>query len=529
MDNSRKYSRFVIYLIVISTIIRGVLAWVLELGNDEVYYRLYAAYPDWSHFDHPLMVGLVMQITSINLLFQSEFFLRLGSVIIGAINLWLIFKIGQRIKNPQVGYYASLLYAASIYSTIITGVFILPDSPQSLFWIWAIYLMIKTIPESPNKINSGTNMMKIGIIIGLGILSKYTTVFLWFGIAIYILAYNRDWLKSRWLYISILTTIIITLPIIIWNLQNDFISLSFHSERVDMIGFSVNPSYFLTEIGGEILYNNPVNFVIIILSIVAVTRGKLSLDQKYSRIILLSGLPMIIIFLVFSLFRSILPHWTSPGYISMIPLAAVYIAQHRSKEKRGMPAVIISALLLILVVILLGLAQINYGLFEPNQTDEYHRIGKDDPSLDMYGYKQTGEAFGQIAERDINLELMSENSIMIGTNWYPLANYDYYVASPSGMKSFGIGELNKIHKYAWINNKQGGFYKGMDAYYLTDSREYHKPDHILYGYFENVIPADTIQIYRNGNVAKRVFVFRLKNLQTIPEDVLSITNKNANN
>jgi hypothetical protein len=69
----------------------------------------------------------------------------------------------------------------------------------------------------------------------------------------------------------------------------------------------------------------------------------------------------------------------------------------------------------------------------------------------------------------------------------------------------------------------------MDAYYLTDSREYNKPDSIFYKLFEKVIPADTIQIYRNGKVAKRAFVFRMKNLQTIPEDPLSTIDKNANN
>lgn len=528
MDNSKKYNRYVIYLIIISTIIRGLLAWILEFGNDEVYYRLYALYPDWSHFDHPLMVGLVMQLTTINLLFQSEFFLRLGAVLIGAVNLWIIFKIGQQIKDSQTGYYASLLYAASIYASIITGVFILPDSPQSLFWIWAIYVIIKTIPRDPSEAKSGINMLKIGIIIGLGILSKYTTVFLWFGISVYILAYNRDWLKSRWLYISVIATFIITLPIIIWNVQNDFISLSFHSERVDMAGYTINPSYFFTEIGGELLYNNPVNFVIIILSIVAALRGKLSIDKKYIRIILLTGLPLIITFLMFSIFRSILPHWTSPGYNSLIPLAAVYLSQRRSKEKRSLPVVIISALLLILIIIILALAQINYGVFKLDTTKEYHRIGKDDPTLDLYGYKQSGETFKRIVERDIKLGQMSENSILIGTNWFPLANYDYYAASPSGLKSFGIGKLDKIHKYAWINLEQGGFVAGMDAYYLTDSREYHKPDSNVCSYFEKVIPADTIQIFRNGKVAKRTFVFRMKNLQTIPEDVLSTFNKHAN-
>jgi len=521
MKDNSKYSRYVIYVIVISTIVRGLLAAFLELGNDEVYYRLYALYPDWSHFDHPLMVGLLMQFTTLNLLLQSEFFIRLGAVIIGAINLWIIFNIGKEIKDSRVGYYASLLYAASVYSTIITGVFILPDTPQSLFWLWAVYIILRTIPVCPHVPMSGINMMKIGVVIGLGILSKYTTVFLWFGIALYILIYNREWFKSKWLYLSVFTTVILTLPILIWNIQNNFISLSFHSERVDISGYAINLNYLLTEIGGEILYNNPVNFVIILLSIIAIAKGRLTIESKYVRILLLMGLPLIITFIVFSIFRSTLPHWTAPGYTTLIPLAAVYLLQQQRADNKGLPVALVSSLIVVIVFIIIGFSQINYGIFTIDKTDEYNRIGKNDPSLDMYGYKQTGEAFIDIINRDVESGLMSENSILVGSNWFPLANYDYYVASGSGMLSFGIGKLSNIHKYAWINIYNGGFFKGMDAYYITDSKEYHQPDKIYYDLFEEVIPADTIQIYRNDKVVKRAFVFRMKNMHIIPDDVLS--------
>ncbi len=288
-----------------------------------------------------------------------------------------------------------------------------------------------------------------------------------------------------------------------------------------MSGYSINLDYLFTELGGEILYNNPINFVIIIISIIAAARGKLAIEKKYSRIILLLGLPIIVTFLIFSLFRSTLPHWTAPGYTTLITLAAVYLSQLTPVNNKKLPLVIISSLALIIVIITIGLAQINYGLFSIDKTTEYHRIGKDDPSLDMFGYKQTGEAFKQIVARDISSGVMSYNTFYTGSNWFPLANYDYYAATPIGMKSFAIGKLSKIHKYAWINNEHSNLTIGMDAYYITDSRQYNRPDTIFYKYFEDIIPADTIQIYRNGKVAKRAFIFRMKNLQVIPEDVLS--------
>ena len=49
-----------IFLILISTLVRAFLAFALEFNNDEVYYWTYALYPDWSHFDHPPMEATIL-------------------------------------------------------------------------------------------------------------------------------------------------------------------------------------------------------------------------------------------------------------------------------------------------------------------------------------------------------------------------------------------------------------------------------------------------------------------------------------
>ena len=75
-------NKCLILLLSVSALLRGFLAFFLEFGNDEVYYWTYALYPDWSHFDHPPMVGFMMQLFSGNLFFTSEFsydFLQLYS------------------------------------------------------------------------------------------------------------------------------------------------------------------------------------------------------------------------------------------------------------------------------------------------------------------------------------------------------------------------------------------------------------------------------------------------------------------
>ena len=94
-------NKILIWLLVVSAVVRAVLAACLEFGNDEVYYWTYALYPDRSHFDHPPMVGRVIQFFSLNLLFDSEFFIRLASVVFMTANTYIIFRIGEEIKDAR--------------------------------------------------------------------------------------------------------------------------------------------------------------------------------------------------------------------------------------------------------------------------------------------------------------------------------------------------------------------------------------------------------------------------------------------
>jgi len=521
MHEQKKIRQYLILLIAISTLVRAFIAATIELGNDEVYYRLYALFPAWSHFDHPPMVGFTIQFFSLDLFLDSGFFIRLGSVIFGAVNTWVIYHIGRTIKNERTGFYAALLYTASIYAFIITGVFILPDTPQNFYWLLSILFMIKAVPMCPNLPMSGLRMLRMGLVIGLAILSKYTSMFLWVGALLYIVFYNRDWLKNKWLYYSIALTAIISLPILIWNLQYNFISFTYHGERVDMSGYAVNMDYFLMELLGEFLYNNPVNFILILLTLIIISTRKLKLTKAYTRNILLVTIPLIITFLAFSLFRKTLPHWSAPAYTTLLVLVAAWIDQLKREKTLRIPGIIIASLSVLLIIIGLGYSQVKYGIVDFKYLHEKYGMNTDDPSLDMFGFDQVGEAFEIIVKQDQVSGLMSEESVLVGNFWFPLANFDYYAASPIGMKSYGIGRLDQIHKYAWINRENGGFKKGMDAYYLTTTRDYRSPYGNLDTYFEEILPADTIPVLRNGVVAKKAFLYRLKNLQQIPKDELN--------
>lgn len=515
-----QFNKAVFTLIGVSAFIRAFLAWSLELGNDEVYYWTYALYPDLSHFDHPPMVGWIIQFFSLNLLLDSELFLRMGSIILGSFNTWLIFIIGKKLKDVQTGFYAALLYTSSVYGFIITGVFILPDTPQMFFWLLSIYFITNSIFNKEISSNRKLNLIWVGVFTGLGMLSKYTSIYVWVGLIAYILFFDRRWLKTSTLYISILISIFIFSPVIWWNIQNDFISFSFQGERVNILSSSLRFDFFLMEILGEFLYNNPINVILIALALVAFFRKRVYMETNYFRLLLLTSLPLILTFILFSFFRRTLPHWTAPAYTTLLIIAAAYIRDKtiHVKTRVLIPIQIKTSLYLLAIVVIIGFVQIKAGIinfYDPDQTDPTE-LGEKDISLDIVGWKQIGNEFSLILKRDLNEGNISSSPFLTTYRWFPAANLDYYAATPNNIQMLAIGPIQDIHKYYWINQYRGGFQLGRDAYYITTSRDFHDPKHVYARFFERIEPTDTIQVNRGGKHVMNAFVYRLKNMDKLP-------------
>lgn len=511
-----------VILILASLIIRAFLAGFLEFGNDEVYYWTYALYPDLSHFDHPPMVGFLIQLSTLNLLLDSEFFIRLGSVLLGTFNIWLMFMIGKQFKDELTGFYAALLYSASIYAFIITGVFILPDTPQLTLWLLAVYAMAGSLTRNVNR-RSKNMLLLSGLWVGLAMLSKYTSVFLLSGAFLFVLFYRREWLRTAELYLAALIALAFFIPVIWWNYGNDFISFTFHSDRVGIFDAGLRGDFFFTELGGQMLYNNPVNFIIGVVAIIAFFRKKLTCDQQLGRLILWTSLPLIGLFLFFSLFRHTLPHWTGPAWTTLILLSATYLRDYPVKNARSrlIPRAIAASLGLLVLVLVLGILQIKGGILYAYQGTNEQSLGQKDVSLDMYGWRQLSVAFEDAVQEENQLQNIEPMSPVISHRWFPAANIDYYLASPLGIDVLGLGSLEGLHKYAWITQERGGFHEGMDAWYVTVSRDFRDPLPMYGPFFEEVELAYTIPIWRGGKHVMNAFIYYLKNMKRVPDNILA--------
>ena len=189
--------------------------------------------------------------------------------------------------------------------------------------------------------------------------------------------------------------------------------------------------------------------------------------------------------------------------------AVRWLATPSSENKRLkiLPWPVAVALFFILAVIGLAVTQIRYGWVP------LKKWKVEDVSTDLYGWRQLGEKFAPVAAWDEEHFLIDKGSPIFTFRWFPAANFDYYVAKPSGRKVYALGSLERIHKYQWINRLRGDMKKDADAWYIALSDDYEDPVALYGNLFELVLPSDTIPIIRGHDTIRKAIIYKLINLK----------------
>lgn len=479
----------------------GVSAILLELGNDEVYYVAFARHLQWSYFDHPPFVAWLIELSTFHFHLQDEFFIRLFPIVFSACNILIVYRMVSRLSNWKSAFAASLIFASSIYAQIIAGLFIMPDTAMLTFVLLATERMMFIVHL---RRDTTKNWVLFGIYTGMAFLSKYHALFLWFGVILYALIYRREWLGTARFYFAGLITVFLMTPVLIWNAQHDFISFVFHSQRVGGSNAGLQWKSFARELFGSMLYNNPVVFVLLIWTLFTMLRGRRVFTLATDRMFLLLTIPLISFFLISSLFKETLPHWSAPAYTLLILPAGVLFAAHQR--------LLNASAILMLFLWLAGPVVIRtMKIDRVNTTPE--RLGRFDFTLDMYGWHQVKEGFQKIRAKDI-VEGKLLSSLVI-TKWFPGGHLDHYVARPSGLSLIAAGSLDELHQFRFWYPEQNPADTATWHYYITTSHFYINPEkneHIA-----ETVSAGNFYIYKGAEIVQQVFIYHVR-LKDVPRE-----------
>jgi len=507
----KSYSQKVFGLILIAACLKLIAALFLELGNDEVYYWTYALQLDFNHFDHPPLVGFLIRVFTLNMHWVSELSMRLGAIVSASIGCYFVFKTTAHLSNERAGWYAALLYQAGVYTGFIAGFFILPDSAQLIFWTASLYVM--SLLLFTNKEKQIGYWMLLGLLIGLATLSKVHGLFLWAGFGAYLLFTNYKKIFSWPFVVAVCVTLLCIVPIVYWNVINDFITYRFHSERVTHSGIDITS--FTTEVVGEVLYQNPIVYILMAAALFSF-RNILFQQNNIGRWLLWMSLPLILIFWMVALFNPTLPHWSGPAFIPLIILAGIYIDQKKSTWTVYLlrSSVVLVFTILFALVIIVQKYPGNFGSQQSNNLGEYC------PTLDLSGWKNFSVAFDSLAKKDQVNHTMSEAPSIIVGKWFPAGHLEFYTARTTGLALIGIGPLQDIHKFAWLNKERPTLTMGADAYCIVPSNVPFDVAASYGSYFKTIDAPIRIDQKRGGVVVRYFLVYRLHGCTKVPQPLL---------
>lgn len=190
---------------------------------EEAYYWNYAIHLDYSFFDHPPMVGVMIAISRF-LFGDSEVAIRLPAFLCWIGTAIYVYRLSE-LMYQGTGKIAILL-ASILPFFFLQSMYMTPDLPLMFFWTLTIYYCYKAI-----ILEQKNTFYLASITLGLGLLSKYTIFLLVPATLIFITLAKqyRKWWKMKELYLGALIVFVIFSPVIYWNVIHDWASFRFQS------------------------------------------------------------------------------------------------------------------------------------------------------------------------------------------------------------------------------------------------------------------------------------------------------------
>jgi hypothetical protein len=319
----------------------------LDLAPDEAHYWDWSRHLDWSYYSKGPLVAYLIRAGCIlagdwsRALTGTEMAaVRLPAVVCGSLLLTSLYVLTIQILGRER--LAFGVVAAALCSPLIAAGSSLMtiDAPYTCCWGWALVVGHRAIFKQ-----STWAWPLLGLLIGIGILAKYTMI-LWIPSAIlFLLAtpQHRAVLVRPGFWIATGLAVACCLPIFAWNLQHNGITFRHVSGQAGLAGNAIFRWW------GPFAYVG-VQFALLLgfwfcawaLALIRYRPGK-AIESGISYLWWMS-VPMFALFLTFSLITTIEPNWPVTTYLSGIILAAAWIGEQMQSVNKLRVQVIRSCL-----------------------------------------------------------------------------------------------------------------------------------------------------------------------------------------
>ncbi|HEY4934978.1 MAG TPA: glycosyltransferase family 39 protein, partial [Puia sp.] len=247
--------------------IRIIFIAIMGIMPQDAYYDFYAQHLDLSYYDHPPMIAYLLRFFT-SLFGKKVFVLKLADTTVTLLTVIAFYRLAGKFLSENKARMATTLLVSTFMISILSLIST-PDVPLMLCWTISLNFLHEAIWKRKN-----IYWIWAGIFTGLSFDSKYTALFLIIGLIGFLMIAKqyRKLLISGWFIVYLFCFAITILPVVIWNVRNEFASFKFQSEGRVREGFHVDFSGFAGVVGHQSAILLPFLFFSIVYFIFRICR-----------------------------------------------------------------------------------------------------------------------------------------------------------------------------------------------------------------------------------------------------------------
>jgi len=367
---ANKKTYWLIAVLFIFAIIKLFVATHIDLNSEEAQYWTWSKHLQLSYYSKPPMIAYLNWFST-SLFGNTVFGIRINAVIIGLLISIATYQLSfELFKNQNAAILAALV--TNIFPFLLnSSVFFTTDSPLLLFWLCAMLFYWKAL-----ETDKFMWWLLFGVSLGLGALAKYAMFLIIIPLVLFTWQHQREILKSRSFYLSILIGLAIFSPVIYWNINQNGIGLL---HLAHLAGAGNHPHSVGQSVSNMLVFT--LGQIAILLPFYQYQKIYRKLRQKtLTRQEAFLILPVIITFFIFLVVSAnreseAYINWAMYAYMGMPILFSHYVlTDHRLKFNLRIFLVMIAAFFLFI------------GLTSPKNT--VAPLGNHNPANKMIGWSQ---------------------------------------------------------------------------------------------------------------------------------------------
>jgi 4-amino-4-deoxy-L-arabinose transferase-like glycosyltransferase len=457
---------------------------LLPLSADEAYYWLWSRHLAAGYFDHPPAVAFVIRAGTV-LFGATPFGVRVGGILLSFVASWFVWRTGAILgRDEKVGALACLFFnlAPMISVEMLAAT---PDAPSiatAAVFCWSLVKLAET--------KDGRWWLAVGITAGLGLLSKYSALFLCLGALVWLLVSPpmRRWLASPWLYLGGVLALILFAPNLWWNQTHGWATFAFQFGRIEGESFTLR--YLAEFLGAQLVLATPFILALGVLGLAGASRTR---DERQ---VLIAAIlwPSIAYFAYHSLHARVQGNWPCFLY-PLLSVAAALAWQRTDWSGWRVPVLRWSKRLAVPVAAVLLVAAYAQALFGVVP------MGRKDPLARLLAV-----GFPEFAAKVEALRLTAHADALLTTDYASTAWFAFYGPGP-------VVQIGEEGRWSGAPVPAASLFAGP-ALYVSEARW---DRHDLIGtHFAKVAEIARIDRERKGVAIAHYIVYRVSGLKGAP-------------